>query len=53
MNAAPSHAFVIDTHSLIYWLLEPDTLSQKIRRIICQARNIFYVPTMVTLEVQY
>lgn len=45
--------YVVDTHILLWRLLEPDRLSQKVRRLFATETNRFYIPTICVLEAQY
>jgi len=45
--------YVLDTHVLLWRLLEPKRLSLKAQAILKDDDNRFLVPTMVMLETQY
>lgn len=45
--------YVVDTHILIFRFLEPKRLSAKHKTLFQQEKNIFLVPTISLLEVQY
>lgn len=45
--------YVLDTHTLIWRLIQPSKLSPKAKSVFSDARAHFIVPTMALLEVQY
>ncbi|MBL7078019.1 MAG: type II toxin-antitoxin system VapC family toxin [Kiritimatiellae bacterium] len=45
--------YLLDTHPLIWWLLEPRKLSRKVTALLTQGDTRFLVPTMALLEMEY
>lgn len=45
--------YFVDTHVLLWRLLEPKRLSKKLSAIFLQPQSMFLVPTIVLLEIQY
>lgn len=45
--------YVLDTHILVWRLLDPKKLSSKIQKIFKNQNNYFYIPTISVLEIQY
>ena len=48
-----SGTYVLDTHALLYWLLEKDQLTSKVRKILSLPSNRFCVSTASILEIEY
>lgn len=51
--SAASGTFAVDTHALLFWLLDKDSLTAKVRKIFSQPSNRFCVSTASILEIQY
>ncbi len=51
--ASVNSSAVLDTHPLVYWLLDPDKLSRKVRDILSRPASRIHIPTVVLLEFQY
>lgn len=45
--------FLVDTHVLLWRLIEPTRLSEKAKKIFTDNNNHFLIPTVSLLEVQY
>lgn len=45
--------FLLDTHTLIFWLLDEKSLSKKVLKILQKPANNFFVSAMSILEIQY
>jgi PIN domain nuclease of toxin-antitoxin system len=45
--------YVLDTHSLIWRLIQPSKLSPRMRSVFSDTEADFIVPTMAVLEIQY
>lgn len=48
-----SGTYVPDTHALLYWLLEKDQLTARVRKIFSQPSNRFCISTASILEIEY
>lgn len=48
-----SGTYVLDTHALLYWLLEKEQLTSKVRKILSFPSNRFCVSTASILEIEY
>jgi PIN domain nuclease of toxin-antitoxin system len=48
-----SGTYVLDTHALLYWLLEKDQLPSKVRKILSLPSNRFCISTASVLEIEY
>jgi len=51
--SATSGTFAVDTHALLFWLLDKNSLTGKVRKIFEQPSNRFCVSTASVLEIQY
>ncbi|NBU96988.1 MAG: type II toxin-antitoxin system VapC family toxin [Spirochaetia bacterium] len=45
--------YLLDTHCLLFWLLEEKSLSKKVLKILKKPENNFFISSMSILEVQY
>lgn len=45
--------FVVDTHVLVWRLLQPSRLPKKVRHLFSEPDNEFLIPTVCLLEIQY
>lgn len=45
--------YLLDTHTLIFWLLDEKSLSKKVLKILQKPENNFFVSAMSILEIQY
>jgi len=45
--------YALDTHALVFWLLDPSKLSAKTRAILRVTGNRFCISTACILEIQY
>ncbi len=45
--------YLLDTHPLIWWLLDPRKLSRKVTALLARVDARFLVPTMALLEMEY
>lgn len=45
--------YVLDTHALLWRLIQPSKLSPKMRTVFSDSQAEFVVPTMAMLEIQY
>ena len=45
--------YALDTHALVFWLLDPSKLSAKTRAILRGTGNRFCISTACILEIQY
>jgi len=45
--------YILDTHPLLFFLLNPSKLSKNVSNLLHESRNTFFVPTMVILEIKY
>ncbi len=52
MKAKPK-TYVLDTHALIFWLLDTSKLSAKTREILSNPENRFCISTACILEIEY
>ncbi len=50
---AKSKTYVLDTHALIFWLMDASKLSAKTRKILSDAENRFCISTACILEIEY
>lgn len=48
-----SSSYLLDTHPLLWWLLQPRKLSKKIARIMEDPASVLHVSNMTLLEAQY
>jgi len=51
--SATSGTFAVDTHALLFWLLDKNSLTGKVRKIFEQPSNRFCISTASVLEIQY
>jgi len=51
--SATSGSFAVDTHALLFWLLDKNSLTGKVRKIFEQPSNRFCISTASVLEIQY
>ncbi len=51
--ASLRNAYLLDTHPLVYWMLEPGKLSAKVRKILRSESNRIHIPSVAVLEFQY
>jgi len=45
--------FVLDTHPLVFYLLEPSRLSPKVQLLFADTAHRFLIPTMSIMEIGY
>lgn len=53
MKTPSGTTYVLDTHALLFWLLDKDSLPEKVREILNQPANRFCVSTASILEIEY
>jgi len=51
--ASLGEAYLLDTHPLVYWLLDSSKLTSKTREILSFETNQIHIPTVAILELQY